>query len=292
VEYRRRNCNLRGAYNPADFYDLFGPTKTSRKGYALGGTYDRKLLLDQPKTMDLRIDLTGWGGLETLPPYQNIASTATELLNSGIHLEYSHQRASLGAVDYEKGIKWTLATNSYVAKHTYFPRLYTNFDIGTPFLFDHSSVWLRNSLGAAFGDLNEPFANFFFGGFKNNWVDYQTEKRYRQFHTFPGVEIDEVAAQTYARVMLEWNLPPMRFRRMGRTSFYNAWARTSLFTTMLVSDFDNDDYRRTVGNIGGQIDLRFIALSHLKLTISLGYAAAFEKDRKLSNEFMFSLKIL
>ena len=91
--------------------------------------------------------------------------------------------------------------------------------------------------------------------------------------------------------MLEWNLPPKRFRRMGTTSFYITWARMSFFSTVLVSDIDNAALRRTVGNRGAQIDFRVIALSHLKFTVSLGYAAAFEKDHNSSREFMLSLKL-
>jgi hypothetical protein len=92
--------------------------------------------------------------------------------------------------------------------------------------------------------------------------------------------------------MLEWNLPPVRFRRLGKTALYNTWVRAALFSTVLVSDVDDERFRRTITNLGGQIDFRFIALSHLKFTLSLGYAAAFEKNRKISNEFMFSLKIM
>ena len=292
LHFSHRNWELRASYNPANFYDLFGPTRVSRKGYSLGGTYKKKLLLDHPKSMDLRIDLTGWGGLETLPPYQNIATTATELLNGGVRFEYSNQRSSLGAVDYEKGFKWVLASNSYFAEETYFPRVYTTFDIGTPFLFHHSSVWLRTALGAAWGAIDEPFANYYFGGFKNNYVDYRAEKRYREFDTFPGVEIDEIPAQTFTKLMLEWNLPPVRFRRLGATALYNTWVRPALFSTVLVSDVNDKGLRKAITNLGGQIDFRFIALSHLKFTISIGYAAAFENNRKISNEFMFSLKIL
>ena len=47
---------LRATYNRADFYDLFGPTKTSRKGYSLGLQYNKTLLYDEPKTLNLIID--------------------------------------------------------------------------------------------------------------------------------------------------------------------------------------------------------------------------------------------
>ncbi|NIW23156.1 MAG: hypothetical protein GWN29_00525, partial [Gammaproteobacteria bacterium] len=76
--------------------------------------------------------------------------------------------------------------------------------------FSHSSFWLRTSAGFSPGDRDEPFANFFFGGFGNNWVDRLDEKRYREFRSFPGVEISEIGGVNYTRAMLEWNLPPWR----------------------------------------------------------------------------------
>ena len=45
----------------------------------------------------------------------------------------------------------------------------------------HSSLWLRSvgGLGAA-ATARDPFANFFFGGFGNNYVDFREEKRYSE----------------------------------------------------------------------------------------------------------------
>ena len=50
--------------------------------------------------------------------------------------------------------------------------------------------------------------------------------------------------------------------------------------------------RRTVTNVGGQVDFRLGVLSRLELTLSVGYAAAFESDQKTKNEAMVSLKVL
>ena len=87
-------------------------------------------------------------------------------------------------------------------------------------------------------------------------------------------------------------LPPLRFRHFGMPSFYLTYVRTALFTTAVVTNYDRDDLRRVVANAGAQIDFRFEFLSHLRLTLSAGYAAAFEENRKTSDEFMLSLKLL
>ena len=48
----------------------------------------------------------------------------------------------------------------------------------------------------------------------------------------------------------------------------------------------------TLTNTGAQVDFRFEFLSHLRLTLSVGYAMAFEENRKTSDEYMVSLKLL
>jgi hypothetical protein len=60
-----------------------------------------------------------------------------------------------------------------------------------------------------------PLAAIYFGGFGNNWVDHGEVKRYRDVISFPGLEINEAAGQTFGKAMLEWNLPPVRFAHFG-----------------------------------------------------------------------------
>ena len=114
-----------------------------------------------------------------------------------------------------------------------FPKLYGDLDLGLALPIPHSSVWLRGSAGWGPGDdRDEPFANFYFGGFRNNWVDHREEKRYREPDAFPGLEINEVGGTNYARAMAEWNLPPLRFRGAGTPSFYLTWLRPAVFTSV------------------------------------------------------------
>jgi hypothetical protein len=50
--------------------------------------------------------------------------------------------------------------------------------------------------------------------------------------------------------------------------------------------------REILADLGAQLDFRFTLLSHLNMTASFGYAGATGQDRKPSDAFMFSLKIL
>jgi hypothetical protein len=291
---------LRANYNGAYFYDLFGPTKTSRKGYSLGFQYNKTLLYDEPKTLNLIIDTNWYGGLEKLPDFQNVNATFEKLLSTKANLSYQFVRKSLGAVDDEKGIKWQFIThNNYVNQKNYL-RIFSNLDYGISLPLNHSSIWIRSSFGHSFGEKENPFANFFFGGFGNNWIDSKSEKRYREYYSFPGVDLNYTGGKNYMKFMLEWNLPPLRFRRLGFLSLYCNWARLAFFTSVLQVNIDSKNgydpdvqygAQKTLANIGGQLDYKLVVFSNRNLTFSFGYAAAFERKQNLNNEFMISLKI-
>jgi hypothetical protein len=250
------------------------------------------LYRDGPRMMAYNVSLQGYTGLRELPEYQNIISSYSQFLSLEGSLQYSNLRTSLGAVDYEKGYSWRLAFTSRYVKRKVFARYYGTLDFGFALPLSHSSVWLRSAGGFSPHDPAEPLANFYFGGFGNNWVDHASAKRYRAWYSFPGLELNEVGGVNFARTMLEWNLPPLRFRRTGISMLYLTWARMSLFASSIVLNIEDDITRETLGNIGAQLDLRMQLLSHLRMTLSFGYARAFEKGWAPDDEFMISLKIL
>jgi hypothetical protein len=289
-DYRRYDWSLGAKWNDADFYDLFGPTRTSRKGYSAYLAYKKTLIYDMPRELDLTFNVAGYGGLETLPDYQNVAASFDKFFTGSVELHYTNVRFSLGAVDYEKGVTGTLALSDYEVNGTSFPSLRGDLDLGIP-LFAHSSIWLRNSAGYSAGDHDESFANFYFGGFGNNWIDYRDSKRYRQWYAFPGEELNAVDGTNYLRSTVDWNLPPLRFRKLGLPSFYASWARTSLFASGLVANMDAEAPRRELMSVGAQVDLRMTLLNHRELTLSGGYAVSLESGRQSRDEAMISLKL-
>ena len=292
LDYERYDWTVALKYNNADFYDLFGPTYRGLKGYSAEVGWDKILIFDKPRTLELNLDTAFFGGLEQVPGYQNIPSPYDTLWWSQAKLSYSNVRSSLGHVDDEKGHTWELvAANNYVNGEA-IPLIRGAFDLGIALPIRHSSIWLRTDAGYAHGDADDPFAFFFFGGFGNNYVDDGSIKRYHEWYSFPGVDLNAIGGHTFTKAMLEWNLPPIRFRRVGWSGFFMTWIRPSLFTTGIVTSWDDKDERREVGNVGGQFDLRFTVLSRLDMTLSVGYAHAFSEGMKASNEFMISLKIL
>ena len=291
-QFQRYDWTARFKWNGADFYDLFGPTKTSRKGYAAGLGHKRSLIWDEPREMSLAVDADFYGKLDTLPGFQNVASKSDSIASLSARLSYSNLRGSLGKVDPEKGVRWDVFAGLDRASGQSFPKLLGSFDIGQPLPLGHASFFLRSAAGYAWGDETNPLAGYYLGGFGNNWVDHGDEKRYRKWYALPGIELNELAGRSFVRTMAELNLPPLRFAHAGTAGFYASWIRPALFAGVAIADPDRASTRRTVWNTGAQLDLSITTLNALDLMLSFGQAVAFEQGRKARYETMISLKVL
>jgi len=280
------------AWNKSDFYDLFGPTKRSRKGYAAKVGYDDFLLFDEPRKLLLSYDLEYYDKIDTLPNAQNVATPFTRLLVGQIGLHYTDARRSTGAVDDEKGINWDIVVKANRVKDETPTQIRGNFDYGFPVPLPHSSIWLRTSVGASTGSRDNPVSQFYFGGFGNNYVDRGVVKRYRDYNSMPGFEIDEISGLNFVRQMVEWNLPPVVFESVGTPAFYLNWMRPAAFVTGLWTDPTNAERRHNYQSVGGQLDFRFSVLHWSEMTLSVGYAIGFERMHRRGDEVMVSLKIL
>jgi hypothetical protein len=291
LEYRTVNGYVRYWHNDADFYDLFGPTERSRKGDAILAGYKWPLIYDPPIQMNFAADIAYYMGLDTLPGNQNVAASASNIGSLDFKLDYTDTDKSLGAVDHEKGYRWELAWGADAADPEFFPHAHAGFDFGFPLGWEHSSLWLYSSAGVTGGDRNNPLTPFYFGGFKNNYLDDKEVKRYREFHTFPGFEIDEIAARSFVKSVAEWNLPPIRFEDVGTPSLYLGSIRSAVFAGILYGD-PGLTSERTLGDAGVQLDFNFTLAHRLPMTFSLGYAAGIEDWTKQDEEWLISLKIM
>ena len=292
-DFQSWNWRVTATLNRADFYDLFGPTKMSRRGYSLALQYKGTLFMDDPRSLTYTLRLAGYGHLATVPAYQNVAAPVDRLVAFSADLAYRSLRRSLGAVEDELGTDARATVDGHYVRGTLFPLLQLEASHGFLLPLNHSSLWFRASAGSALaGNRRDPFARFFFGGFGNNWVDYRDIRQFREIESFPGIGIDDIGGASYGKAQVEWVLPPLRFRRAGIPSVYLQWAQLSLFATGLVTDVDDRAARRTLASAGAQLDCRLVTLSHLESTLSIGFAVAHEAGAPLHSAGMFSFKIM
>ena len=278
-------------HNKADFYDLFGPTERSRKGDALLGGYHEVVIYDPPRQLDITADFGLYAGLDTLPGAQNIQSNDHNIANGRVGFNYTDIDQSLGAVDYEEGYRANAMLIGNYAQNEFFPQLHGGFDFGFALPWSHASLWLYNAAGTSAGDSHNALDYFYFGAFGNNFVDDREIKRYRDYDSFPGFDIDQISAQNFLKSTMEFNLPPLRFADVGTPAFYLGSLRSALFAGILATD-PASSVGRTFGDIGFQLDWNFTIAVRLPMTLSIGDAIGIESDRVERNEIMVSLKIL
>jgi hypothetical protein len=302
IQYRYLFWRAGLSWNPTDFYDIFGPTIHSRKGFQAKVGYNDLLIYDEPRRLELKSEFAYYDKLDTLPQSQNVVSTAKRLRTALAGLYYTDVRKSLGAVDDEKGLKWRFVLNANHAEGEMTPMMRGDVDFGFDLPLAHSSVWLRSTAGVADGARTNPYANFFFGGFGNNYIDssaeksqrenYASEKRYREYYSFPGFEINQIAGRSFGRTMLEWNLPPYYFESVGTPAFHLAWLRPAAFASALWTEPGNSSLRRRYTNLGAQVDLRLSILHWYEMTLSFGYAVGYRGGERSGGEWMVSLQIM
>ena len=291
--FQHWNWTLTGSLNRADFYDLVGPTKMSRRGYSLGAQYADYLVYDGPTSLRYTLKAATNGNLAILPEFQNVATSFDRLSSFSGELAYKSLRRSIGAVEDELGSSWSASVRSNLVNGALYPRLNLEASKGFLLPLDHSSLWFRGAAGSALsGDRTQPFARFYFGGFANNWVDHRDIKQFRDAGSFPGLAINEVGGSTYAKAQVEWVSPPVRFQSIGAPSAYLRWANLSLFANGLVTDVHETAERRAFASAGVQVNLRLVTMSWIDSTISLGYAAAQGDGVPLNRAFMLSLKLM
>jgi hypothetical protein len=230
--------------------------------------------------------------LDSLPYFQGVPVAFDELITGRFTLDYRYILNSLGNVDEEKGWRWDINAVVNQVHDDAIPALFGGVSVGVPLLFDHASLWLRTSGGWSDGLAADPFANFFFGGFGNNFVDNGEAKRYRDHFSFPGFEIAEVGGRSFGKAMIEWNLPPIRFRSIGSPANYLSWGRPAIFASALVVNPDDSALKREITNIGAQFDLQFYVMHAQEMTLSFGYALGYEQGMPDREEVMVSLKVL
>ena len=287
------------SYNGADFYDLFGPTKVSRKGIIAGFNYDQSLIWNPPQKLDLGLGLSGFYGLEGSPFFQNLESDGFEnnfYLTLNASLTYSNRKISLGAVDYEKGMLTSVRTLGALSAGNLYPTIIGTFDYGFQLPINHFSIWLRSAAGNAFSNSANPFTRFGFAAFGNNYIDHGSFRKFRGPFSFPGLRYDAdvtIVSKEFFKGMAEFVLPPIRFKKLGTLNLYSNWIQPTVFSSVLTYGNPTGGIASFV-NFGTQIDMRIVLFSLWSSTFSVGYAQAYDLNDTSSqfDEWMISLKIL
>ena len=297
LEWQYYFWKLKAAWNHTDFYDLFGPRRTSRKGYTVGLSYDYTNSMISPYTREWGFSVDAYGDMDALPMYQEIAvNDVKSLQTASIYGKVSKLRQSLGGVMDEQGYQLGISGYGYLAGGTFYPSIEATGDFGTLLPIDrNTSFWLRTAAGHNFGDAQSVFGNTYLGGFRNNRVDYRDAFQYRTALAMPGADIDAIQAHSYAKATTELNLRPIRLNNFGALFCYPTWIQCSLFGTGL-SAWNPGSKHQMYYSAGLQLSTELVFVNYLKTTLSVGFGHLFAPEGfaggRHGNELMISLKLL
>ena len=271
--------------------DLFGPTKTSRKGYVVGIGHHNALIFDEPRRLDLDVSVDAAGNLDRLPDYQNVAVDIARLYTLDARLdvrgrpEFARERRRRDwAAMVVRGRCELLGRRA-----------------GVEVLRN-----VRSRVGASCGPLVTLAAGCR-GALATQprraacellfWRVRQQLRRPRQREALPGVlQLPGRRAERGAGAQFRQGADRVEPAAdspaaCGHAGVYATWLRPAVFVGGLVTNLDAPDARTETADVGGQLDIRLSALSALDLTLSIGGAAAFD-DGRVRREAMISLKIL
>ncbi len=296
ADIRYRRWSLNAAWNPTNFYDLFGPRRSSRKGYQLSLSYDFTNSMQAPYTWSWGGSIAHYGGMDALPLYQEIEvdKGITSFQTANIYAKAGKQRRTIGAVEAEQGYIFSAKAYTYLANGKFFPSMDITGDFG--FLLpvgEHNSFWLRTAAGQNFGDVKSALGNTYFGGFRNNYVDNGAINRFRNAVAFPGARIDQISAHSYAKFTGEVDFCPIRFNNFGALQCYPNYIQFTAFFNDLMTDWWGAPglSRENYMSAGAQMNIQMVLFTHMKTTLSFGYARAWGNGLN-QGEFMVSLKLL
>lgn len=290
---------VKAAWNHTDFYDLAGPMRTSRKGYMASVSYDKSFSMIIPYSREWGFSIGAYGDMDALPLYQEISldNDVNSMQTVSAYAHISKLRGSLGSVMKEQGYSLGLDGYGYLAGGKFYPSIEATADFGLLLpIVRNTSFWLRSAAGHSFGDEKSAFGNSYFGGFRNNRVDYRDFYQYRKVNAMPGADIDAITAHSFVKSTAELNLKPLRFNDFGALFLYPTWTQCSLFGTAL-STWNPGTGHDMYYSAGLQLSTELVLFNYLKTTFSLGYGhlfapAGFQLDGRKGNELMVSLKLL
>ena len=298
VEWRYMYWTAQAHWNKTNFYDLFGPTLRSRKGYEFGLEYSRSYTYLLPFQWNWSLGVNAYGDMDALPLYQNVSVDdgikSFQTMHGNIGM--SKTRTTLGGTTPEMGYVADLSTYNVLADGKIEPSLTLRYDKG--FLLPiarNTSFWLRNAVGQHFGNGNNAFAYDYFGGFRNNYVDNGSIYGYRSVYAMPGASIDRISAQSFVKSTAELNLKPWRFRNMGLLCLYPTYAQLSCFAMDLMANpWGSKSFANHV-SIGTQLNVEVMLFNYMATTWSFGYGHCFSPkiadSPRSEGQWLFTINI-
>ncbi len=288
-EYRKR-ITVGINYNATDFFDLFNTRKRGMIGTKLTLGYTQYWIFDNP--------------LKVMQTFSVDYYTKVKLINDNLvkvsqpdfavfqtNINAKDLRKSIGSIDWEDGNELNLTMMAFGVKEPAWlvaGELYGEWDNYTTWLFPHNIFHFKLASGLTKGTDDVIQAKYYFGGFGNRQLEDTDVMQFRKVFRFPGISIYSLDADRFFKVLLENELPALRFSNASIGQHYLSHISMSIFTQALTV---KTDQQPNYVDLGSQINFVMRHWFNLESTLSAGIAKAWYKGGN-SWETFISYKLL
>lgn len=287
----RQKYHLELAHNASSSYDLFNRRKTGLAGTKLQVGHTHFLKYDVPHKIKQSTDLTFYHGMTSI--HENfIAVEHADFAVLTSRINSQNTRRSIGSADSEHGGEWALSLSVLgwnPSKPKYISGI--NGEWGRYFTWasPHNVFHLKAAAGYRHNREDLAQGRFYFGGFGNRLLENRPVKQFRDAFSFPGTPVFHLSGNNFGKILLENNLPPWRFSKIGLGSHLLSHLDASLFSQGLYIHYPDS---QTLINVGAQMNFVFEHWYNLESTLSLGAARAWDLKGGASEEWFISFKVL
>ena len=283
------------SWNRSDFYDLFGPTKRSRKGYAAKLGYDWLLIYDEPRTLDVHLR----------PRLLRQDRHAAECAERRDQLHAARDRRGRDSTTPTCGARSAPSTTRRASPGTLVLQGKPRQRRRSRRRFAARSIsdsrcrsrtrrsGCARAAGVANGDRNNTRRQLLLRRFR------QQLRRRQIGQALPRVRLaarirDRRGQRAQLRARdgrVEPAAGRLRIGRARRASTSTGCGRRSS-PPGLWTDPANSALRKNYASVGAQVDLRFSVLHWYDMTLSVGLRGRLPGSQRAGAEWMISLKIM
>ena len=241
----------------------------SRKGDAFIADYNKPLIYDPPRQLDLFGSAAAYFGLEAAAGRAEHRQPEEPAVGRGRRCATPTPPRRWAASIMKRASPGARSSPTSTRREgDVFPKLYGGVDFGMPLaVAQQLGLALRPRRASAGGQRCSPLAAYYFGSFRNNYVDDRPEKRYREMESFPGFD-DRRDRRPPLRQADRRDQPAAAPLRRGR----HAGLLPELHPAGRLRRGHGDRRRRTAATtaimiVGAQLDLNFTVALRLPMVL-------------------------
>lgn len=277
-------------HNATDFYDLFNQRKRGMIGTKLRFGHLHYWVYDNPLKIKQASEISIYTGVEFIND-NLVRVSQPDFVVAQTEYTHSYLRRTIGSSGYESGSQFGITFRIFGSdpeNPKWAGQINTEWEYYNNFVVEHNTLHFKLGAGYHYDNTDLRQARFYFGGFGNREVENVDVKQFRSIFRFPGIPMYSLSTTRFLKVMLEDNLPPLRFSGASLGQHYLNHIDISFYSQAL---FVNSPQGKLWYDVGAQINFIFKHWFNLESTFSAGIAKAWWNDGN-SWEGFLSIKFL